>query len=290
MSILIDKDSRVLVQGFTGREGTFHAAQMIAYGTNLVGGVTPGKGGQIHLDRLVFDTVAEAVVQTGADTSIIFVPASLAADAVIEAALAGIKLVICITEGIPVNDMSKVLHFLRTSATRLIGPNCPGLISPGKAKAGIMPSHIHRPGKVGIVSRSGTLTYVAVDQISSLGMGQSTGVGIGGDPLIGTSFVDILELFRHDPDTDAVVLIGEIGGHLEEEAADYIAAGYPKPVAAFIAGQTAPPGRRMGHAGAIIAGGKGSAEDKMAHLRRCGVLVVENPAMIGREVAGLLKG
>ncbi len=290
MSILIDKDSRVLVQGFTGREGTFHAAQMIAYGTNLVGGVTPGKGGQIHLDRLVFDTVAEAVVQTGADTSIIFVPADLAADAVIEAALAGIKLVICITEGIPVNDMSKVLHFLRTSATRLIGPNCPGLISPGKAKAGIMPSHIHRPGKVGIVSRSGTLTYVAVDQISSLGMGQSTGVGIGGDPLIGTSFIDVLELFRHDPDTDAVVLIGEIGGHLEEEAADYIAAGYPKPVAAFIAGQTAPPGRRMGHAGAIIAGGKGSAADKMAHLRRCGVLVVENPAMIGHEVAGLLKG
>lgn len=289
MSILINKDSKVLVQGFTGREGTFHAAQMIAYGTNLVGGVTPGKGGQIHLDRLVFDTVAEAVAQTGADTSIVFVPANLAADAVIEAALAGIKLVICITEGIPVNDMSSVLHFLKTTDTRLIGPNCPGLISPGQAKAGIMPSHIHQPGNIGIVSRSGTLTYVAVDQISSLGMGQSTGVGIGGDPLIGTTFVDVLELFRHDTDTAAVVLIGEIGGHLEEEAADYIAAGYPKPVAAFIAGQTAPPGRRMGHAGAIIAGGRGTAADKMAHLRRSGVLVVENPAMIGPEVAGLLQ-
>jgi len=288
MSVLINKQSKVLVQGFTGREGSFHAGQMIAYGTDVVGGVTPGKGGRLHLERMVYDTVAEAVIQAEADTSIIFVPAAMAADAVIEAALAGIGLVICITEGIPVADMTRVIHFLKTTSTRLVGPNCPGVISPGQAKAGIMPSRIHRPGTTGIVSRSGTLTYVAVDQITSLGLGQSTCIGIGGDPLIGTTFVDVLELFRADPGTEAVVMIGEIGGHLEEEAAEYMAGGYPKPIIAFIAGRSAPPGRRMGHAGAIVSGGQGTAAEKMAALRRGGALVVDNPTEIGAGVLSAL--
>lgn len=290
MSVLIDRDSRVLIQGFTGREGSFHASQMIQYGTCVVGGVTPGKGGLIHLERPVFNTVEEGVRRLQANVSIIFVPAPLAADAIIEAAAAGVELVICVSEGIPVQDMVRVKHFVRASRTRLIGPNCPGVISPGKAKVGIMPSHIHSPGSVGIVSRSGTLTYVAVNQITQQGLGQSTGIGIGGDPIIGTSFVEALALFREDPQTDIVVLIGEIGGHLEEEAAAYIGRGYPKPVVAFISGQTAPPGRRMGHAGAIIAGGKGTAREKMEVLRENGVVVVESPADIGATVARVRGG
>jgi succinyl-CoA synthetase alpha subunit len=288
MSILIDRDSRVLVQGFTGREGTFHAAQMIEYGTGIVGGITPGKGGQIHLDRPVFNTVEEAVREVRPDVSVIFVPAAFAADAIIEAVLAGIALIVCISEGIPTLDMVRVKNFLRTTRSRLIGPNCPGVISPGKCKVGIMPSRIHSPGRVGIVSRSGTLTYVAVDQITRENLGQSTGIGIGGDPIIGTSFVEVLELFRADEQTEAVVLIGEIGGTLEEQAAAYIARGFPKPVVAFVAGQTAPPGRRMGHAGAIISGGRGTAAEKMAALRASGVHVVENPAEIGTTVKRIL--
>jgi succinyl-CoA synthetase alpha subunit len=288
MSILIDRDSRVLVQGFTGREGTFHAAQMIEYGTGIVGGITPGKGGQIHLDRPVFNTVEEAVREVRPDVSVIFVPAAFAADAIIEAVLAGIALIVCISEGIPTLDMVRVKNFLRTTRSRLIGPNCPGVISPGKCKVGIMPSRIHSPGRVGIVSRSGTLTYVAVDQITRENLGQSTGIGIGGDPIIGTSFVEVLELFRADEQTEAVVLIGEIGGTLEEQAAAYIARGFPKPVVAFVAGQTAPPGRRMGHAGAIISGGRGTAAEKMAALRASGVHVVENPAEIGATVKRIL--
>ncbi|HNX97399.1 MAG TPA: succinate--CoA ligase subunit alpha [Candidatus Aminicenantes bacterium] len=290
MSVLIDRDSRVLIQGFTGREGSFHASQMIQYGTCVVGGVTPGKGGLIHLERPVFNTVEEGVRRLQANVSIIFVPAPLAADAIIEAAAAGVELVICVSEGIPVQDMVRVKHFVRAGRTRLIGPNCPGVISPGKAKVGIMPSHIHSPGSVGIVSRSGTLTYVAVNQITQQGLGQSTGIGIGGDPIIGTSFVEALALFRDDPQTDIVVLIGEIGGHLEEEAAAYIGRGYPKPVVAFVSGQTAPPGRRMGHAGAIIAGGKGTAREKMEVLRENGVVVVESPADIGATVARVRGG
>lgn len=284
MAILIDERSRVIVQGFTGREGTFHAAQMIEYGTQLVGGVTPGKGGQSHLQRPVFDTVAQAVQATAADVSVLFVPAAAAADAIVEAAQAGIALIVCISEGVPALDMVRVKAFLRTTRSRLIGPNCPGVISPGRSKAGIMPSRIHRPGAVGIVSRSGTLTYVAVDQISGQGLGQSTCVGIGGDPVIGTTFVEALELFRADGQTEAVVMIGEIGGSQEEQAAEYIGRGFPKPVISFIAGQTAPPGRRMGHAGAIISGGRGTAAEKMAVLRGHGVRVVDNPAEIGREV------
>lgn len=290
MSVLIDRDSRVLIQGFTGREGSFHASQMIQYGTCVVGGVTPGKGGLIHLERPVFNTVEEGVRRLQANVSIIFVPAPLAADAIIEATAAGVALVICVSEGIPVQDMVRVKHFVRASKNRLIGPNCPGVISPGKAKVGIMPSHIHRPGSVGIVSRSGTLTYVAVNQITQQGLGQSTGIGIGGDPIIGTSFVEALALFRDDPQTDTVVLIGEIGGHLEEEAAAYIGQGYPKPVVAFISGQTAPPGRRMGHAGAIIAGGRGTAREKMEVLRENGVVVVDSPADIGATVARVRGG
>ncbi|MBN2399791.1 MAG: succinate--CoA ligase subunit alpha [Candidatus Aminicenantes bacterium] len=281
MSILVDKKTRVVIQGFTGREGTFHASQMIAYGTHVVGGVTPGKGGQTHLGMPVFNTVEDAVKDVGADTSIIFVPAQFAADAIVEAALAGIGLIICISEGIPVLDMLKVRNFIRTTASRLIGPNCPGIISPGKCKVGIMPSRIHHQGHVGIISRSGTLTYLAVNQITSQGLGQSTCIGIGGDPIIGTTFVDALQMFKHDRQTKAVVMIGEIGGSLEEQAAEYIGKEYAKPVLAFIAGQTAPPGRRMGHAGAIIAGGKGTAFEKMEILRKNGVCVVENPAEIG---------
>jgi len=268
MSILVDKKTRVIVQGFTGREGTFHANQMLEYGTNIVGGITPGKGGQINLEKPVFNTVEEAVREVGADASIIFVPAQFAADAIVEAALAGIGLIICISEGIPVLDMVKVKHFIRTTSSRLIGPNCPGIISPGKCKIGIMPSRIHSPGKVGIISRSGTLTYVAVNQITYENLGQSTCIGIGGDPIIGTTFVEALELFKDDEQTEAVVMIGEIGGTLEEQAAEYIGKKFPKPVIAFIAGQTAPAGRRMGHAGAIISGGRGTAAEKMAVLKK----------------------
>ena len=288
MSILIDRDSRVLVQGFTGREGTFHSTQMIEYGTCIVGGITPGKGGQIHLEKPVFNTVEEAVREVQPNVSVIFVPAAFAADAILEAALAGIALIVCISEGIPVLDMVKVKNFLRTTRSRLIGPNCPGVISPGKCKVGIMPSRIHSPGRVGIVSRSGTLTYVAVNQITSENLGQSTGIGIGGDPIIGTTFVEALELFKGDEQTEAVVLIGEIGGTLEEQAAAFIGQGFPKPVVAFIAGQTAPPGRRMGHAGAIISGGQGTAAEKMAVLKANGVHVVENPAEIGATVKRIL--
>jgi len=288
MSILIDQKSRVLVQGFTGREGTFHSTQMIEYGTCIVGGITPGKGGQIHLEKPVFNTVEEAVREVKPDVSVIFVPAAFAADAILEAALAGIALIVCISEGIPVQDMIKVKNFLRTTRSRLIGPNCPGVISPGKCKVGIMPSRIHSPGRVGIVSRSGTLTYVAVNQITGENLGQSTGIGIGGDPIIGTTFVEVLELFKDDEQTEAVVMIGEIGGTLEEQAAAYVGKGFPKPVVAFVAGQTAPPGRRMGHAGAIISGGQGTAAEKMAVLKANGIQVVENPAEIGATVKRIL--
>jgi succinyl-CoA synthetase alpha subunit len=288
MSILIDRNSRVVVQGFTGREGTFHSEQMIDYGTNVVAGVTPGKGGQLHLGKPVFDTVEAAMCETAANVSVIFVPAPFAADAIVEAALAGMPLIVCISEGVPALDMVRVKHFLRSTGSRLIGPNCPGIISPGQCKVGIMPSRIHSPGKVGIISRSGTLTYVAVDQITREGLGQSTCIGIGGDPIIGTTFVDALELFRADEQTEAVVMIGEIGGTLEEQAAAYIAEKLGKPVVSFIAGQTAPAGRRMGHAGAIISGGRGTAAEKMAVLREHGVQVVENPAEIGQAVKRIL--
>jgi succinyl-CoA synthetase alpha subunit len=288
MSILVDKKTRVIVQGFTGREGAFHANQMLEYGTNIVAGITPGKGGQIHLKKPVFNTVEEAVRGEGADASIIFVPAQFAADAILEAALAGIGLIVCISEGIPVLDMVKVKNFIRTTSSRLIGPNCPGIISPGKCKVGIMPSRIHRQGNVGIISRSGTLAYVAVDQITNQGLGQSTGIGIGGDPLIGTTFIDVLEMFKNDAQTEAVVMIGEIGGSLEEQAAEYIGKSFTKPVVAFIAGQTAPTGRRMGHAGAIISGGRGTAIEKMEILKKNNVCVVENPAEIGVMVKKIL--
>ena len=289
MAILIDEGSRVIVQGFTGREGTFHAERMIEYGTNVVGGVTPGKGGQVHLDRHVYDTVDEAVRQESPNVSIIFVPAPFATDSIIEAALAGIELIVCITEGIPVADMVKAKNFIRTTRSRLIGPNCPGVISPGKSKVGIMPSRIHRRGGVGVVSRSGTLTYVAVQQITDFGLGQSTCIGIGGDPIIGSSFIDRLELFQEDDQTEVVVLIGEIGGTLEEEAARYAGRYLTKPLVSFIAGQTAPPGRRMGHAGAIISGSQGTAKEKMEVLRENGARVVENPAEIGSAVKRALK-
>jgi succinyl-CoA synthetase alpha subunit len=283
MSILVDKDTRLVVQGFTGSEGTFHSGQMIEYGTTLVGGVTPGKGGQTHLDRPVFNTVEEAVQKEGANTSVIFVPPPYAADAILEAADAGIKVIICITEGIPVNDMAVAYDFVQKRGARLVGPNCPGVITPGQAKVGIMPAMIFTEGNVGLVSRSGTLTYEAVDQLSRQGLGQSTAVGIGGDPIIGTRFIDTLELFEADDQTEAVVLIGEIGGSAEEEAAEYIKE-MSKPVFAFIAGRTAPPGRRMGHAGAIISGGKGTAEDKFAALEAAGAVIVLNPALIGETV------
>ena len=288
MAILLDKSTRLIVQGLTGKEGTFHAKQAAAYGTQVVGGVTPGKGGTTHEGWPVFNTVADAVNETGANTSVIFVPAAFAADAVMEAADAGVRLVVCITEGIPTLDMMRAFTYLKDKPTRVIGPNCPGAISPGKAKAGIIPGHICREGRIGIVSKSGTLTYEAIHQLTQLGMGQSSCIGIGGDPLIGTSFVDVLKLFQDDPETDAVVMIGEIGGTAEEEAAQFIQKSFKKPVVGFIAGQTAPPGRRMGHAGAIIAGGKGTAAEKMAALTAAGVKVVKSPADIGTAVKSLI--
>lgn len=289
MSVLLDKKTRVVVQGITGGEGSFHTQQMLDYGTQIVAGVTPGKGGQKFADCVpIFDTVAQSVEKTGADAAVIFVPAAFAADAILEAAESGIRLVVCITEGIPVVDMLKVKEYLQNRPTRLIGPNCPGIITPGASKIGIMPGFIHKPGRVGVVSRSGTLTYEAVGQLTGLGLGQSTCIGIGGDPIIGTNFVDALKLFESDPKTDAVVMIGEIGGNAEEEAADYIAAEMSKPVVSFIAGQTAPPGRRMGHAGAIIAGGTGTAAEKMAALEDAGVAVCSSPADIGKMVAKIL--
>jgi succinyl-CoA synthetase alpha subunit len=285
MSVLVNENTRVLVQGFTGKEATFHATQSLAYGTKVVGGVTPGKGGQTHLDLPVFNTVADGVAATGANASIIFVPPPFAADAIMEAADAGIALVVCITEGIPAEDMIKAWAYLKNHpATRLIGPNCPGIISPGKCKIGIMPAHIHKEGSVGVVSRSGTLTYEAVGQLTKLGIGQSTCIGIGGDPIIGTSFTDAIRFFNEDPDTHAIVMIGEIGGTAEETAAAYIKANVKKPVVGFIAGQTAPPGRRMGHAGAIISGGSGKAEDKIAAMKDAGITVCPTPATIGATI------
>ena len=290
MSVLVDQNSRVIVQGFTGREGSFHASQMIEYGTKIVGGVTPGKGGTQHLDRPVFNTVSDAVKATGADVSVIFVPPPFAADAILEAADAGIPLVVCITEGIPAVDMMRVWNVIRGGRTRLIGPNCPGIISPGKCKIGIMPGRIHKQGDVGVVSRSGTLTYEAVGQLTQLGIGQSTCIGIGGDPIIGTSFLEAIQLFSADPDTHAIVLIGEIGGNAEEIAAAYIREHVKKPVVGFIAGQTAPPGRRHGPCGAIISGGQGTAKDKYAAMAAAGIATVQSPAEIGATLAKKLKG
>jgi succinyl-CoA synthetase alpha subunit len=290
MSILVNENSRIIVQGFTGKEATFHAQQCIAYGTKIVGGAVPGKGGSKHLDLPVFNTVEQAVAETGADTSLIFVPPPFAADAIMEAAAAGVALVVCITEGIPTLDMVRAWDYLQGRSTRLIGPNCPGIISPGKAKVGIMPAHIHKPGHVGVVSRSGTLTYEAVGQLSKLGIGQSTCIGIGGDPIIGTTFIDSIRLFNEDPDTHAIIMIGEIGGTAEEAAAAYVKEHVRKPVVGFIAGQTAPPGRRMGHAGAIISGGSGKASDKIAAMEAAGITVCASPAEMGAKVAARLAG
>ncbi|MFN5477705.1 MAG: succinate--CoA ligase subunit alpha [Sphingobacteriales bacterium] len=289
MAVLVDKNSKVIVQGFTGTEGSFHASQMIEYGTNLVGGVTPGKGGTLHLEKPVFNTVADAVKQTGANVSIIFVPPAFAADAVMEAADAGIALVVCITEGIPVQDMVKVKNYLQGKNTRLIGPNCPGVITAGECKVGIMPGFIFKKGNIGIVSKSGTLTYEAADQIVKAGMGITTAIGIGGDPIIGTTTKEAVELFMNDPETKGIVMIGEIGGGMEAEAANWIKANGTKPVVGFIAGQTAPPGRRMGHAGAIIGGSDDTAEAKMRIMRECGIHVVDSPADIGKTMASVIK-
>ena len=290
MSVLVNKDSKIIVQGFTGTEGTFHATQMLEYGTNVVGGVTPGKGGSTHLDKPVFNTVAEAVKSTGADVSIIFVPPAFAADAIMEATDAGIGLIVCITEGIPVQDMVKVKNYMQGSKARLIGPNCPGVITADECKVGIMPGFIFKKGRVGIVSKSGTLTYEAADQVAKAGLGISTAIGIGGDPIIGTTTKQAVELFMNDPETDAIVMIGEIGGGMEAEAANWIKeSGNKKPVVGFIAGQTAPPGRRMGHAGAIVGGAEDTAEAKMKIMAECGIHVVASPADIGKTMAEALK-
>lgn len=289
MSVLVGKDTRLVVQGFTGKEGSFHAEQMIEYGTTVIGGVTPGKGGTRHLDRPVFDTVADSVSNEGANTSVIFVPPAFAGDAIIESALAGINVIICITEGIPVKDMIAAKEVVRRMGATLIGPNCPGVITPGEAKVGIMPGNIFTPGPIGLISRSGTLTYEAVDQLTKAGLGQSTAIGIGGDPVIGTTHIEAVKLLNDDPDTQAIILIGEIGGTAEEEAAEFIKAHVKKPVVAFIAGRTAPPGRRMGHAGAIVSGGKGTADDKMKALAAAGITVCESPAIIGETMAQLLR-
>lgn len=288
MSILLDKYTKVIVQGITGNEGSFHAKQMVEYGTNVVGGVTPGKGGTEHEGVPVFNTVGEAVKEKGAEASVIFVPPVFAADAILEAADAGIKLIICISEGIPANDMVTVYNHIKKKDVNLVGPNCPGVISPGEAKTGIMPGFIHKKGKVGVVSRSGTLTYEAVKQLTDLDLGQSTCIGIGGDPVVGSQFSDIIKLFNEDPDTEGIVMIGEIGGSAEEEAAEYIKANVDKPVVGFIAGRTAPPGRRMGHAGAIISGGKGTASEKMETMKKAGIHVVESPAEIGSTMQAAL--
>lgn len=288
MSVLVNKDSKVIVQGFTGKEGTFHATQMIEYNTNVVGGVTPGKGGSSHLDLPVFNTVAEAVQKAGADTSVIFVPPPFAADAIMEAADAGIKVIICITEGIPVQDMVKTKAYLENKDCRLIGPNCPGVITPGEAKCGIMPGFIHRKGRIGIVSRSGTLTYEAVDQVTRAGMGQSTCIGIGGDPIVGTTTREAVQLLMDDPETDGIIMIGEIGGGMEAEAAYWVKEHGTKPVVGFIAGQTAPKGRKMGHAGAIIGGAEDTAEAKMKIMAECGIHVVNSPAELGSTMAKVL--
>ena len=289
MSVLVDKSTRLVVQGITGKEGTIHTKQMVEYGTNVVAGVTPGKGGTEHEGIPVFNTVADAVKEAGANASVIYVPPPFAADAIMEAADAGVALVVCITEGIPALDMVKVKEYLADKETRLIGPNCPGIISPGKCKIGIMPGHIHREGRIGVVSRSGTLTYEAVGQLTALGLGQSTAIGIGGDPIVGTTHTDALALFQEDDETDGIVMIGEIGGTAEEEAAAFAKENVRKPIVAFIAGQTAPPGRRMGHAGAIIAGGKGTAAEKMKALEEAGINVVKSPADIGAAMRDMLS-
>jgi len=289
LSVLVDKNTRLIVQGITGKEGTFHTKQMIEYGTNVVGGVTPSKGGTTHEGVPVFNTVADAVRDTGANASVIYVPPPFAAEAIMEAADAGIPVVVCITEGIPSRDMIDAREFLRAKITRLIGPNCPGIISPGKCKIGIMPGHIHKEGRVGVVSRSGTLTYEAVGQLTALGLGQSTAIGIGGDPIIGTTHTDALKMFQMDDETEGIVMIGEIGGSAEEEAAEYARNNVTKPIVAFIAGQTAPPGRRMGHAGAIISGGKGTAADKMTALEAANIRVVHSPADIGQAMKDALS-